>query len=262
MSAVKMKIPEDNITTYLTMRSHFKKIYDVRPRVNCWSEACPSKRLLKNTINIRDFQVLPHYCNSTISSAAKKSKQQKYDNNKLSRSPPSKKKSMNRNLSYECPYNDDDFGFGSVENNNRTYYTPETHHPHLAENTHKTIRSQQHNPLHSDHPKETTKKKNKFFQNTMNESYQRFLEEMTNEVVRLDLSTDKALKNVFRKHIKHNIGKLDEKKMVAEVMKVQALLDLPMDNDDRYSGIDDMPTLSANDATNQHNLPAALKSEK
>ncbi len=50
----------------------------------------------------------------------------------------------------------------------------------------------------------------KFFQNTMDESYQRFLEEMTNEVVRLDLSTDKALKNVFRKHIKHNIGKLDE----------------------------------------------------
>jgi len=44
----------------------------------------------------------------------------------------------------------------------------------------------------------------------MDESYQRFLEEMTNEVVRLDLSTDKALKNVFRKHIKHNIGKLDE----------------------------------------------------
>lgn len=33
---------------------------------------------------------------------------------------------------------------------------------------------------------------------------------MTNEVVRLDLCTDKALKNVFRKHIKHNIGKLDE----------------------------------------------------
>lgn len=44
----------------------------------------------------------------------------------------------------------------------------------------------------------------------MDESYQRFLEEMTNEVVRLDLSTDRALKNVFRKHIKHNIGKLDE----------------------------------------------------
>lgn len=40
--------------------------------------------------------------------------------------------------------------------------------------------------------------------------YQRFVEEMTNEVVRLDLCTDKALKNVFRKHIKHNIGKLDE----------------------------------------------------
>lgn len=48
--------PEDNITTFLTMRSHFKKIYDVRPRVNCWSDACPNKRLLKNTINIRDFR--------------------------------------------------------------------------------------------------------------------------------------------------------------------------------------------------------------
>jgi len=44
----------------------------------------------------------------------------------------------------------------------------------------------------------------------MDGSYQRFLEEMTNEVVRLDLCTDNALKNVFRKHIKHNIGKLDE----------------------------------------------------
>lgn len=50
----------------------------------------------------------------------------------------------------------------------------------------------------------------KFFQNTENELYQRFLEEITNEIVRLDLCTDKALKNVFRKHIKHNIGKLDE----------------------------------------------------
>lgn len=50
----------------------------------------------------------------------------------------------------------------------------------------------------------------KFFQNTMDEPYQRLLEEMTNEVVRLDLCTDKALKNVFRKHIKNNIGKLDE----------------------------------------------------
>lgn len=48
------------------------------------------------------------------------------------------------------------------------------------------------------------------FQNTIDDSYQRFLEEMTNEVVRLDLCTDTALKNVFRKHIKHNIGKLDE----------------------------------------------------
>lgn len=33
---------------------------------------------------------------------------------------------------------------------------------------------------------------------------------MTNEIVRLDLCTDKALNNVFRKHIKYNIGKLDE----------------------------------------------------
>jgi hypothetical protein len=47
---------EDNITTFLTMRSHFKKIYDVKPIVKCWSDACPNKRLLKNTINIRDFQ--------------------------------------------------------------------------------------------------------------------------------------------------------------------------------------------------------------
>lgn len=49
---------------------------------------------------------------------------------------------------------------------------------------------------------------------------------------------------------------------MAEVMKVQALLDLPLDNDDRYSGIDDIPTLSTNDATNQNNLPATLKSVK
>lgn len=47
---------EDNITTFLTMRSHFKKIYDAQPRVNCWSEACPNKRLLKHTINIRDLR--------------------------------------------------------------------------------------------------------------------------------------------------------------------------------------------------------------
>lgn len=64
-----------------------------------------------------------------------------------------------QNLSYECAYNDDDFGIGPVENNNRTYYSPETHHSHLAENAHKTIRIQQHNPLQSDHPKDTAKKK-------------------------------------------------------------------------------------------------------
>ncbi|KAL5238317.1 hypothetical protein ACI65C_005727 [Semiaphis heraclei] len=137
----------------------------------------------------------------------------------------------NQNLNYECAYNDDDFGFGSVENSNRRFYSPETRHSRLTENAPRTLSSQQHS-LQSEHPKETTTKKDKFFQNTMDESYQRFLEEMTNEVVRLDLSTDKALKNVFRKHIKHNIGKLDEKKMMAEVMKVQALLDLPLDNDD------------------------------
>jgi len=49
--------------------------------------------------------------------------------------------------------------------------------------------------------------------------------------------------------------------MMAEVMKVQALLDLPLDNDDRYSGIDDMHTPTTNNATNQHDLPA-LKSAK
>lgn len=49
---------------------------------------------------------------------------------------------------------------------------------------------------------------------------------------------------------------------MAEVMKVQALLDLPLDNDDQYSGIDDISTLSTNDATNQNNLPASLKSVK
>ncbi|XP_015373200.1 PREDICTED: uncharacterized protein LOC107168337 [Diuraphis noxia] len=207
------------------------------------------------------YRVLPHYCNSTISSTAKKSKQQKYDNNKLSRPLSSKKKSINGNLNYECAYNDDDFGFGLAENSNRRYYSPETRHSHLAENTPKILCSQQHS-LQLEHPKDTKKKKDKFLQNTMDESsYQRFLEEMTNEVVRLDLSTDKALKNVFRKHIKHNIGKLDEKKMMAEVMKVQALLDLPLDNDDRYSGIDDMPTLSTNNATIPHDLPA-LKSIK
>lgn len=48
---------------------------------------------------------------------------------------------------------------------------------------------------------------------------------------------------------------------MAEVMKVQALLDLPLDNDDRYSGIDDMPTSTTNNATNEHDLPA-LKSPK
>lgn len=50
----------------------------------------------------------------------------------------------------------------------------------------------------------------KMFQYTSDESYQRFLEEITNEVIRLDLCTDNALKKVFQKHIKNNIEKLDK----------------------------------------------------
>ncbi|XP_025422636.1 uncharacterized protein LOC112692242 isoform X2 [Sipha flava] len=226
------------------MRSHFKKIYDVKPIVKCWSDACPNKRLLKNTINIRDFQVLPHYCNSTISSTAKKSVKQKYDNNKLTRPSSSKKKHINRNLSYESAYNDVDFD--SVENNSRTN-SPEDHHSNREDES-KTI-NRHDRTIKSIHPKKSSKKKDHFFQNTTNDSYQRFLEEMTNEVVRLDLCTDKALQNVFRKHIKHNIGKLDEKKMMVEVKKVQVLLDLPSDNEDRFTGFDEIATLPTNDET-------------
>ncbi|VVC29511.1 Spermatogenesis-associated protein 7 [Cinara cedri] len=226
MSAVKIKIPEDNITTFLTMRSHFKKIYEVRPRVNCWSEACPSKRLLKNTTNIRDYQVLPHYCNSTISSTAKCLKKQNYDEkNKSICTKLSKKKHINRKLSYESAYNDDVFEFRLIKNNRQTYSVAD------HENESKT-KVQPTRLLHSENPKETANKNEKFFQSTPDESYDRFLEEITNEIVKLDLCTDKALKSVFRKHIKHNIGKLDEKKMMEEVVKVQILLDLSSDNED------------------------------
>lgn len=48
---------------------------------------------------------------------------------------------------------------------------------------------------------------------------------------------------------------------MAEVMKVQALLDLPSDNDDRYYGIDSIPTFSTNNVTNQQDL-STLKSVK
>jgi len=53
----------------------------------------------------------------------------------------------------------------------------------------------------------------KFFQNTIddtNESYQRFLEDVTNEILKLNLYTNKALTNVFQKHIKQNSGKLEK----------------------------------------------------
>lgn len=53
----------------------------------------------------------------------------------------------------------------------------------------------------------------KFFQNTsddINNSYQIFLEDMTNEIIKLNLNTNKASTNVFQKNIKHNIGKLEK----------------------------------------------------
>lgn len=60
-----------------------------------------------------------------------------------------------QNLSYESAYNDDDFGFGSVENNSRTY-SPEDHHRN-GEDESKTI-NRQHRALSSVHPKESAKK--------------------------------------------------------------------------------------------------------
>lgn len=49
--------------------------------------------------------------------------------------------------------------------------------------------------------------------------------------------------------------------MLAEVKKVQELLDLPLDNDDRFSGFDDMPTFPTNSEPVQQNLPT-IKSLK
>lgn len=60
-----------------------------------------------------------------------------------------------QNLSYESAYNDDDFGFGSVENNSRTY-SPEDHHRNREDES-KTI-NRQHRALSSVHPKESAKK--------------------------------------------------------------------------------------------------------
>lgn len=44
--------------------------------------------------------------------------------------------------------------------------------------------------------------------------------------------------------------------MMAEVEKVQSLLDLPSDHEDRYSGFDDMPVLTTNNKTVEDNLAA------
>lgn len=41
---------------------------------------------------------------------------------------------------------------------------------------------------------------------------------------------------------------------MAEVEKVQSLLDLPTDNEDKYSGFDDIPVLTTSDKTIQDNL--------
>lgn len=49
--------------------------------------------------------------------------------------------------------------------------------------------------------------------------------------------------------------------MLAEVKKVQELLDLPSDNDDRYSGFEDMSTFPTSNEPVQQNLPT-IKSVK
>lgn len=41
---------------------------------------------------------------------------------------------------------------------------------------------------------------------------------------------------------------------MAEVEKVQSLLDLPTDNEDKYSGFDDISVLTTSDKTIQDNL--------
>jgi len=49
--------------------------------------------------------------------------------------------------------------------------------------------------------------------------------------------------------------------MTAEVKKVQELLDLPSDNENRYSGFEDVSTLPVNNESIQQNL-TKIKSEK
>lgn len=43
--------------------------------------------------------------------------------------------------------------------------------------------------------------------------------------------------------------------MMAEVKKVQVLLDLPSDNEDKYTGFDEIATLSTSVETVQRRLP-------
>lgn len=63
-----------------------------------------------------------------------------------------------QNLSYDSPYNDDDFGFRSIENNSRVF-TPDDQHRGRRVDC-KTIDKQQHHSSNLEqHPKEITKKK-------------------------------------------------------------------------------------------------------
>lgn len=48
--------------------------------------------------------------------------------------------------------------------------------------------------------------------------------------------------------------------MAEEVKKVQDLLDLPSDNEDKYSGLDEMLTLPMNNESNQND--STIKSKK
>ncbi|XP_050527719.1 uncharacterized protein LOC126897845 isoform X2 [Daktulosphaira vitifoliae] len=248
MSAVKTKISEDNITTFLAMRSHFKKIYDAKPRVNCWSKSCPNKKHICNTVDIRDLQESPNYCNSTISSSAKKSKiyysQQKLNLNALSNKikiksritlPDNLTQRPKKSLSVEKPIkylesnisddsanlNDDDYE--SMENNSRACSVDIT--CQRDEKSRKLIR-QQYSPEYIDRMNKSKSQQYKSI------SYSKFLEEITNEIVRLELSTDNALKTVFHKHIKNNTGKLNKKKMIEEVNKLQDSLELPLYTED------------------------------
>lgn len=69
------------------------------------------------------YRVLPHYCNSTISSSAKKIKTQKYDDTKLTRPLSSKKNPINRvsNL-LNTSYNSVQYGSTIDYRINRLFY--------------------------------------------------------------------------------------------------------------------------------------------